>query len=90
MTERRHRASKLRQIRKRTPSGVSKKRYVRAKGGHVACRMCRKPLQGVKTRKGISASKKHAGRRYAGELCMPCASNVIKAQARQKMLEGYS
>ena len=76
------RTTKRRKIHKKTPKGKTKKVVKRRITTKAKCGLCKKTLQGVKTTKKLSKTKKKPGRKYSGNLCSTCTQRIVKLQAR--------
>ena len=76
------RTTKRRKIFKKTPGGTNKKIVKRRITTKAKCGLCKKTLQGVKTTKNMSKTKKKPGRKYSGHLCSPCTQRITKLQTR--------
>jgi len=77
------RSSKLRNVKRKSPSGKTVIFYERSRPGKAKCASCKSPLSGVprlrqsKLHK-LAGSKYRPNRPYGGNLCPSCSREEIK------------
>ncbi len=69
---------RLRRTEHKTPGGKTNELNERRKGKRDSCNLCKKKLQGVKK----DGTKRTSGRKFSGELCHKCASEIIEYATR--------
>lgn len=77
-----HRSSSFRRLDRVTPSKRHVIHYERRPGSQPRCAICRTELNGIRSSRGMSKSRKSNSRKFGGVLCSSCAGNVIKLASR--------
>jgi len=88
MTEPRLRARTLRRLQRKSPGGVTLKRYEKRKPSKAKCNNCGAKLSGVPHTRAtrlhsMAKSQRSPKRPYGGMYCSKCTRSLIKAKVRQ-------